>query len=333
MTAAPPFFILGAGFGYDAKAAVGSARSPRDWPPNDDLGYPLVSDLWRICFPGEKPRAGTSIEARFQEAMQKYEARPVEALCNRLMISDYYLAWNLRGTQNCYVDFLQRFSGSSFLTFNYDSLVEILLLHLKRWSPADGYGVPVNVEYQWPECETEPAPTSSKQLVVHLHGTLCVFAEEYELVRHQGVTDPVLSEREDPRFHFAPDEIIGFPGYASVQPLIGAANELTDRVIAPVPDKTEGLTREFIERAYTCAERLLAGAGLVIAIGYSFNEHDRSSYERLVCALGRGAAVVVLAPDAPDICARLRKEYTWVFWRPLPKTFRKWADDGFEIRA
>jgi len=318
-TAASPLFVLGAGFGYDVKAVVG---------PNeihgtviDGLGYPLASELWGICFPGERPRRDASVEARFHEAMRGRDDRPMEALSDRLMKSDYYLARWIQRTQNCYTDFLKKFSESSFLTFNYDSLVEILLFRLKRWFPADGFGVPVNVR-AWPK---GASARKSKQWVVHLHGTMCVFAEEAERVRG------MVELREQPLFYFDPGLITDcFLPFARVH-RPGGHDPPHDRVIAPIPHKAEGRARPFIDRAYQCAEHLIAGTELLVAVGYSFSKHDRSSYDRLVRALGHAIdpKVVVVAPDAQDICRRLGNEHARVAWTPVAKAFREWADDGF----
>ncbi len=326
---APPLFVLGAGFGYDVKAVVGPVKNEFHGTMIDGLGYPLASELWDICFRGEPPQEDGSVEARFHEAMLARDHRPMEALSDRLMKSDYFLASQLQRTQNCYIDFLKKFPESSFLTFNYDSLAEILLLGLKRWFPADGFGVPVNVEYAWPEGAPTP---SSKQLVVHLHGTMCVFAEEANVVKRPGETIAMIELRDRPLFHFDPDSVTHrFPSFARVHTRPGGYHPPHDRVIAPIPDKAEGLTRAFIELAYERAEDLIAGTELVIAVGYSFNQHDQSSYNRLVRALDHATdpKVVVLAPDAHDICRRLGNEHARLVWTPVAKTFREWADDGF----
>ena len=64
---------------------------------------------------------------------------------------------------NPYTLFLEKFPDSDFLTFNYDGLIEILLLHRQRWTPADGFGVPVqprsNAAARWIQskfCTTSP---------------------------------------------------------------------------------------------------------------------------------------------------------------------------------
>ncbi|MFH1022398.1 MAG: hypothetical protein V1809_03340 [Planctomycetota bacterium] len=315
------------------KAVVGPVKNRFHGTTIADLGYPLASELWSICFPGEQPREDGSIEARFHEAMLAHDPRPMEALSDRLMTSDSYLPDKLQRTPNCYINFLKKFPESSFLTFNYDSLVEILLFGLKRWFPADGFGVPVNVvEYARPT--GAPAPVS-KQLVVHLHGTMYVSTEKVRVVKCPGEDIAMIVPRPQALFHFDPYSIPHcFPSIARDSLHPGTSPWPHDRFIAPIPDKAKGLTQEFIKLAYKRAEDLIAETKLVIAVGYSFNQHDQSSYNPLVRALSHATGpkkVVVVSPDAHDICRRLGNENVRIVWAPVAKTFREWADDGFHI--
>ncbi|TSA50658.1 MAG: hypothetical protein D4R48_01010 [Nitrosomonadales bacterium] len=321
MTVGSPLFILGAGFGNDVKAIVGD---------DSHRGYPLVSELGDICFDGKQPQKDGSIEAQFQEALESGNNQPMKLLSDRLMECDYLLASELQQRENCYLDFLKKFSGSSFLTFNYDSLVEILLHGLERWFPADGFGVPVKVNYAW--FKKDWVAPSSKQLVVHLHGTLYVSTQETNVVRYPGNTDAMVELLDCPLFHFDPDSMQHrFPNFAQSSGF-GDDDLPHERVIAPIPDKASGRTQEFIKLVNQRAEQLIAKTELVIAIGYGFNEHDRSSYDRLIRTLNHVAnpKMVVIAPDSQDICQRLRKNYTEVVWIPVTKTFREWVDDGFK---
>src|SRR5262245_58166753 len=88
---------------------------------------------------------GVSIEQLFEDAIKAKDQRPIDQLYDLLMGADYFLGMGLCCGQvtNSYLTFLERFRDSHFLTFNYDSLVEILLFHLRRWRPEDGYGMSV----------------------------------------------------------------------------------------------------------------------------------------------------------------------------------------------
>lgn len=134
-------------------------------------GYPLVCDVARLCFAVDRPPANKSIEVLFSEALERHDYTPVEKLADRLMDADHYVAAQLADPQkptNCYREFFERFTGSHFLTFNYDSLPEMLLFRMGRWFPHDGYGAPVQAEL--PPGQVEYAARKSTSLVLHLHG-------------------------------------------------------------------------------------------------------------------------------------------------------------------
>ncbi|MEW6067846.1 MAG: hypothetical protein AB1610_06115 [Nitrospirota bacterium] len=134
-----PVFLLGAGFNADVSIEVSFIEKHR---------YPLTSDLTKKCFGICSLPPNKSIENLFYEAIMQKHFAPLETLYNLLMESDYYLTPLLKNgggkENNAYLTFLQHFKSASFLTFNYDSLVEILLLSMNCWRPNDGYGIPVH---------------------------------------------------------------------------------------------------------------------------------------------------------------------------------------------
>lgn len=119
-------FLTGAGFVYDAASEAGN-------PTGSDgklVSYPLVSDLLQPCFGIANLPQGKSVEDLFQESFERGDQRPLEILCDMLSEADYYIASKLaeRGghENNIYRKFLRDFPDSPFLTYNNDSLVEIL---------------------------------------------------------------------------------------------------------------------------------------------------------------------------------------------------------------
>ena len=57
-----PLFLLGAGFNADAKSEVGPVFGESiyiGWH-EVECGYPLLADLWRICFGLDNPPADAS---------------------------------------------------------------------------------------------------------------------------------------------------------------------------------------------------------------------------------------------------------------------------------
>ncbi len=196
-----PLFIIGAGFNRDANAEAGPARLPSV--------YPLVGEIAQICFGFNDPPPGGSVEQLFHDAIASRNHTPIDILCDTLMQADYYLTERLAAedSRNSYRTFLDHFPASHFLTFNYDSLIEILLFAAKRWRPEDGYGVPVDARLE--AIQTPPPRVSSQNLVLHLHGSFCVYASEFFVNwtssgrSHTGV----IEHRDTPLFRFDPDSI------------------------------------------------------------------------------------------------------------------------------
>jgi len=240
-------FLLGAGFNADASA---EAQYP------SGHSYPSAIALAKICFGLEALPAGSSIEDLFANALQARRPEPLRALCKVLMEADHHVALHLRADtnikDNAYIAFLRRFNLSTFLTFNYDSLLEILLLSLNRWRPDDGYGLQVKVELPpYPP----PLPASSTNLVLHLHGVLTVYPQEFRIQGHGQQPIPMLENREEPIFIFDPDVLAdaffpfrrGWPETSFSYP--------DERIIAPIPDKAPELTKAFVNRAYNRRNR------------------------------------------------------------------------------
>ena len=275
-----PTFILGAGFNVDATAQAGPifGNSLYIGRYQVQCGYPLVSDTLRLCFGLDRIPAGRSIEHLFSEALQHRNFDPLGKLADRLREADFRIASRLASDEklNCYRRFFETFADGPFLTFNYDSLPETFLFRLGSWYPHDGYGVPVLAHL--PPGHEELAEKTSRSLVLHLHGSLCIRTSEYEQRRKPG--DPIawLTRRDSPLYAFDPSSISA--NFAPFHRDIGA-DDVEDRIIAPVPDKSKGLTEAFISDTYKRAEALVRNSDIVVAIGYSFNPHDRASYQRL----------------------------------------------------
>jgi hypothetical protein len=170
-------FLLGAGFNLDANHEAGPVIN-RYYGTRIDCGYPLTAAALKLCFGLDETPEGKSVEDLFFEASDRRNYKPMEALVDRLAEADYYIARRLATsqTQNSYLRFFEKFDDAQFLTFNYDSLPEIFLFQSGRWFPDDGYGVRVQTELVPGVKPLTSAKSSS--LVVHLHGSACVFTIE-----------------------------------------------------------------------------------------------------------------------------------------------------------
>lgn len=330
-----PVFILGAGFNVDAASEAGFQRSlPFSGQP---ACYPLVSDLLAVCFGIERlPDNFNSIEELFQDSIDSGDKEPLKKLYNYLMELDYHVIWPItphvrsggRHYNNAYVKFLRDFKKSSLITFNYDSLLEILLLAEGSWYPHDGYGVHVKVERELFRKRTPPEEKSLRH-VVHLHGSLCIYTEDLSIEKLPGSWFPILKE-DEPKFLFDPD-IIGkcFSPFLRVSPSITSYTpDLSNRIIAPIPNKTEGLKEAFIETMYDLAVEFLNNAGKIVVIGYSFNPYDSESYKKLLVPMA-GKVVLLVAPGSDRLKNRLANEYSNIRWEAQDMSFKEWAEKGY----
>jgi hypothetical protein len=313
-------FILGAGFNVDAATEAGRQQH--------DSGYPLVGDTLRLCFDLPEVPSGKSIEDLFSEALERRDYGPITKLADRLRAADYYIASALARAEplNCYQRFFRRFQDSNFLTFNYDSLPETFLFHLRCWFPRDGYGVKVAADL--PPGAEEFADKKSRALVLHLHGSLCIRTSEYEARRKPGETIAWLTERDEPRYAFDPSSISA--NFTPFDRDVGA-DDVEDRIIAPVPDKSQGLKQAFIRATYTKAVAVVRDSDIVVAIGYSFNAHDRRSYQTLLDALreSKGRRLLVVSPDADTVAQAIRRGFPDISIEPLKATFKQWVTASF----
>lgn len=321
-------FLLGAGFSVDAASEAG-------YPIVSSSGlkahYPITGELVELCFGIAALPPGKSIEDMFQDSIDRSDLQPFSVLCDILMEADYYITPRLKQggshSNNVYTKFLEDFPESPLLTYNYDSLLEVLLLADRSWSPGDGYGVPVEAFQRTIRHGKQPVAKSLRP-VLHLHGSLCVYAETFYIEKSRDSGPNMLRFDRDPQFRFSPEEIVGCFSLFEKVPS-GPGYELPpERVIAPIPDKAEGLKGAFITAVYDRAVSELNKASQIIAIGYSFNPHDRSSYEKLLGSF-HGKAVLLVGPDARGLAKRLTSEYPNIEWQAEPKSFREWVISNY----
>lgn len=320
----PLAFLLGAGFNVDTGLEVGSLETAR---------YPLVLDLAKVCFGLDALPVEKSIEELFQDAIDAKNAAPLDKLYDLIMEADYYLTPRLspggKRENNAYLRMLQDFTSAPILTFNYDSLVEILLLRLGHWRPDDGYGVPVQAKLISPPENSQTLPRNSLRPVLHLHGSLCVYPASFWIEKQPERKFGMLRPKVEPDFIFNPYSTgLCFVPFEQVPP--GPSFRFPpERVIAPVPNKAAGLHGEFISRIHKKAVEIVQSIQTIVSIGYSFNPNDRTSYLPLLKAV-RGARILLVVPEAQKLVPRLISEYPGVEWRAIPMTFREWVAGNYE---
>ena len=299
--------------------------------PGHAARYPLVSELRDVCFGSDALPPDKPIEDLFQWSIDRGEHRPLDILYDILMEADYYITPRLRrdGTNadNAYLRFLRDFPKTALMTFNYDSLPEILLLSERSWRPEDGYGVPVQAELR-PVRDESLVVEHSLRPMLHLHGSLCIYIATFFIDSHPSSKFDMLRLKDVPDFLFDPDTLGHcFHPFERVAPGV-TYTHVGDRVIAPVPNKAEGLKGAFIESVYRRAVDLVRGASQIVAIGYSFNPNDRASYARLL-APAAGRRILVVAPDANSLVKRLRRDHPDIQWEDEALSFAEWVHDRY----
>lgn len=326
-------FLLGAGFNADAAKEVGPIYGNSIYVGRYlmDVSYPLVADVAQLCFELDQVPPDQSIEELFCDALERNDYAPLNKLSDRLMEADYRLATRLsvREQPNRYQAFFERFAGSNFITFNYDSLPEILLHSSQHWFPHDGYGTPVEVEPSFGATNTGDSHSAS--LVLHLHGSFCVYSNEFEINRRAGDAISWLEPLGTPRYYFDPYSISHcFPSYARARSSTGHI-PIEERIIAPIPDKAQQLTQPFIRKTYAKACSLVRESGTLIAVGYSFNGHDKASYSPILEALSQShdRRLVVVSPNATKLADMIRGAHPSLKVQPIDRGFRAWGDDCF----
>jgi hypothetical protein len=68
----------------------------------------------------------------------------------------------------------------------------------------------------------------------------------------------------------------------------------------------------------------------LVVIGYSFNAHDKASFDPILRAVGEGGAqAVVVSPDAASTVVNLREMYPAIEFRPIPSGFADWVNRDY----
>ena len=318
-----PVFLIGAGFNADASGCVKALT--------ETVKYPMTGDLARIAFGADAPPVGSSIEEWFQLALDNGDTNPIVKMCESILRADYYVTQEILGkptSSDQYAVFLDTFPHSHFLTFNYDGLIEIMLLKRDRWCPKDGFGLPVRADISDLRRRNPPELTS-RQRVVHLHGSLYVYARESQLSAPDRAGTQWLSFLEESDFVFDPD-MTAHRFVSFERPEMDHNYKQThERIIAPIPNKARHLKQQFVEKSYEVAESIVSEADRLVCIGYSFNGADRQSYSPIVTlAERRGLPVTVVSPGAAQITHTLQGEFG-IDVQTYGGTFEAWAQAGF----
>lgn len=317
-----PVFILGAGSSLAANCQYDSSHE------RFAKRYPLTSDLGVECFGSSWHQAG-GVEAAFDAAILAGDREPIAKLVKLIQTADYYLGWaEAKDSRSIYGQLLRRFPDAQFVSFNYDSLLEQVLLQRGLWNPRDGFGVTVETGNSPIESQRDP----SKAIVLHLHGSVLLYPAEFSW-DSQGLGDRTLwvKPRKEPKFLFDPDNLGHcFSPFSRAQPDLSYRHP-EQRIIVPLPNKSKALRESYVQVVYARANQLLRTADQVIAVGYSFAECDRSSFQPLLQTVVQNEKPLwVVGPHANGISTTLLELYPPLLVNPVPATLEEWAESGFQ---
>ncbi len=319
-----PVFIVGAGFSLAA-----NSKYEKIFDKQLAKSYPLANDLGNECFGlSWDPMAG--VECAFDIALQKRNREPLNKLIKLIQAADYFLGQEeARDPNSCYGKLIEHFPGASFISFNYDSLLEQVLLNRGLWNPIDGFGLPVEIG-NMQEMDSMP---KSKVLVIHLHKTMLYYKIDIAFERSDP-NDIAMMKEIEPFFHFDPERLGKcFPRYE--RKLHGTEYQYPeDRIIPPIPDKREALQEKDVRLLFNRACKLLEQATQVYSIGYRFAECDSCSFDPLLKTIvTRNTQLWIVAPDAEDIAVRLRIRYPRLRVKEVSLKFEDWVKKGFTCFA
>lgn len=137
-----------------------------------------------------------------------------------------------------------------------------------------------------------------------------------------------LIKRDEPQYSFNASSIS--QNFSPFQHDSGA-DDVEDRIIAPVRDKSRRLQEIYIRDTYAKAEALVRNSDITVAVGYSFNPHDGASYQPILRASGQSIdrRLLVVSPDAGKIADAIRPNFPTLSIRSHEATFKQWVTASF----
>lgn len=327
-------FLFGAGFNLDANSLV-TPKVTTNWLGQEyNIREPYL-DMIQFAphiFPAEQV---SNFEERLAQALNEGDTDRLQEFVCKLMAADYYTANRLEET-HIYSRFLEYCGPTTFLTFNYDSLMEIQLFKQGHWYPHDGFGVQAIAKPQ--SSSILPSGAKSINKVLHLHGTYLLYSDSVNFTDSSSGT---ILEFGKPRFIFDPERLSpvfsretsegDYLCYPS-QPADLAWKHPQNRILAPIPDKAQSLTKPYIQECYSQAAQIISQSEALVAIGYSFPDSDSASYTPLLNSLfsQRKGKVFVINPEAEKIVKQLQKKLPGNY-EPIRLSFKEWTVMDFPL--
>lgn len=315
-------FLIGAGFSIGANGLVS---------PNERAGaaYPVASDMGK-CFGGQY-NLSLGVEQAFLTALGFRDHGPGKALIDLIQSADHYIGSRVAAMRDSpYHNLVRLHPDATFLSFNYDCLLEQLLFNKHLWNPEDGFGVTTKMNLHPRAAENDTIARSSRIRVLHLHGSLYAYPVEFETYKRSDCDLLLLCERNSLEFRFDPDALErAFYPFKRIPPDIHYRLPY-ERIVFPIPDKSEKLEQRALKLVYDIAQKCIEAAGEVITIGYSFAKYDELSYRPLLSTLAQTSKcqLTVVDPNASIIAAHLEGEFPQLKIVPVSIGFADWIEQS-----
>lgn len=205
--------------------------------------------------------------------------------------------------------------GDIIISFNYDSLLEICLFRLRKWSFKNGYGFPINLVEPTPEREVVPQQDFQIK-ILKLHGSVgwykyednnCIFLLYSSFLQF---FNPLYKDKKEP--DFSPEKEMP----AIIEP---SFIKLID-----IPE---------INEIWKQAAQAIAEADKIYIIGYSLPEADIGSRILLNSSISSNnrSNYITIIDKNRDTINRYKELIGEKVKRTEPLSFEEWCKNNFQI--
>lgn len=207
------------------------------------------------------------------DVSQKYEFREklykqLHSIIIRTLYNPYDKPHDQR-TKEIYQNFANKLveKGSHAITFNYDLILDNLLLNTKNWFPLDGYGINMKLSgWEIIKGIEQQQKNKSKINYLKLHGSL---NWGRSILPHPYEGDEILLNH----FGIFPDQIIlPIEGLTLGYDMVNVSYQ--SFIIPPILTKQDLYKIPLLQNVWYKAKWVISGANEIYVIGYSFPPSD-----------------------------------------------------------
>ena len=193
--------------------------------------------------------------------------------------------------------------SDQIITFNYDLILEKLLLHLDKWYPLNGYVGVHRFEKDSDRKDLETQGKRSKIQIHKMHGSInWRIPQPRSLERLQGINEVmiVMDDWENNGFHF--DGLLQRQPYKTSSPYVEGhePESILLSFVKPFKEKE-------IFQVWQSAMRFMSTRKELVIIGYSFRPEDSNAF-LLLSMLPQRCNIILVDPHPKEIKERLENK-------------------------